>query len=187
MRGYGYCECGCGQKASISHVNDKTRGYVKGKPVRFLPGHNAQQGDPRWKETAGNPAGLCGCGCGRKTPLAKTTDPRVGHVKGKPLRFVRGHHRRKSPTDYVIENRGYETPCWIWQGAVVHPGYGQMRRDGRRVMAHRFYYEREHGPVPDGLELDHLCRVYACVNPDHLEPVTHAVNMSRAAKARMVK
>jgi hypothetical protein len=75
--------------------------------------------------------------------------------------------------------------CWLWQGNI-HPdkGYGIMRRGGLTRRAHRFFYETLVGPVPDGLELDHLCRVRHCVNPDHLEPVTHAENLRRGREAR---
>jgi hypothetical protein len=81
------------------------------------------------------------------------------------------------------------TPCWEWQYNLVN-GYGQHhvnirridREAGRRqkaVLAHRFAYEFLVGPIPGGLTLDHLCRNRACVNPAHLEPVTHRVNILR--------
>lgn len=68
--------------------------------------------------------------------------------------------------------------CWLWMSAMVN-GYGRFKAE-RQTSAHRFAYELIVGPIPDGLELDHLCRVRNCVNPDHLEPVTHAENMARA-------
>ena len=72
-----------------------------------------------------------------------------------------------------------KTPtCWIWT-AALDDGYGQFWYDGRMVRAHRFAYELVIGPIPDGLEPDHLCENTACVNPDHLEPVTHQENMLR--------
>lgn len=75
--------------------------------------------------------------------------------------------------------------CWEWTGALTDQGYGSFYVRGTgayttlKVLAHRWSYESLRGPIPDGLELDHLCRNRACVNPDHLEPVTSRVNMLR--------
>jgi hypothetical protein len=71
------------------------------------------------------------------------------------------------------------TTCWLWRSALSNQGYGQFHLNGRTVSAHVVAWEAEHGPVPEGLELDHSCRNHGCVRPDHMEPVTHAVNMSR--------
>ena len=68
--------------------------------------------------------------------------------------------------------------CWNWL-AHTADGYGVFWEHKRLVKAHRFSYELHVGPIPNGLELDHLCRNRACVNPDHLEPVTHSVNVLR--------
>lgn len=68
--------------------------------------------------------------------------------------------------------------CWVWTAATVK-GYGHLRVQGRDWYAHRFSYEQAVGPIPDGLQIDHLCQNKLCVNPDHLEPVTARENMLR--------
>jgi hypothetical protein len=73
--------------------------------------------------------------------------------------------------------------CWEWTSGKDAKGYGKFRAASKdnKVGAHDFAWENLVGPVPEGLELDHLCRNTACVNPDHLEPVTHSENMKRGA------
>jgi hypothetical protein len=77
----------------------------------------------------------------------------------------------------------------MWTGAKSKNGYGHFRTSGDKLhYAHRFAYELLIGPIPEGLQLDHLCRNRACVRPEHLEPVTHVENIRRsdlqAARAR---
>ncbi len=69
--------------------------------------------------------------------------------------------------------------CWMWEGFRNGDGYGRFYAHGRMTMTHRFSYEGARGPIPPGLEIDHLCRTRACVNPAHMEPVTHAENVRR--------
>jgi hypothetical protein len=130
------------------------------------------------------PYGYCHCGCGEKTTICPRTINRFGRTAGEPVRYLPGHHLRKK-NHFALEDRGYTTPCWIWQLATNPKGYGRVRvpNEDRKMLAHRFYYEKHVGPVPEGLQLDHLCRVRACVNPDHLEPVTAAVNTQRGRNA----
>ena len=86
-----------------------------------------------------------------------------------------------------FETKFVKTPnaCWEWLGWTVH-GYGvfdmpQIKGQPRhKVRAHRFSYELYVGPIPEGLDLDHLCKNRICVNPDHLEPVTRKENLMRA-------
>jgi hypothetical protein len=70
--------------------------------------------------------------------------------------------------------------CWVWQRAKNWDGYGQVRHDGNTRLVHRLTYRLIVGPIPDGLTLDHLCRIRACCNPEHLDPVTLKVNILRA-------
>ncbi len=71
--------------------------------------------------------------------------------------------------------------CWEWLGGRNSWGYGVSYENHRAQPAHRVVYERLVGPIPEGLELDHLCRNRACCNPGHLEPVTRQENLRRCA------
>lgn len=69
--------------------------------------------------------------------------------------------------------------CWLWDAACDTGGYAQISVGNKSKSAHRISYEMHVGPVPEGLVLDHKCRVRSCVNPDHLEPVTNRENILR--------
>lgn len=88
--------------------------------------------------------------------------------------------RRKSLIERI---RFDESGCWIWTGKRTPEGYGHhVIWQGSKPLyraAHRFVYEQFVGPIPEGLQLDHLCRVKECVNPAHLEPVTPRENTAR--------
>jgi hypothetical protein len=75
----------------------------------------------------------------------------------------------------VVDERG----CWIWTASKTIGGYGHLTFQSERRYAHRFAYELLVAPVPKHLDVDHLCRVRACCNPDHLEPVTRRENLLR--------
>lgn len=77
--------------------------------------------------------------------------------------------------------RKQDDGCWIWTGSISSDGYGQLSSSHRNKphRSHRFSYTMHVGEIPAGLELDHLCRVRACVNPEHLEAVTRQVNQRR--------
>lgn len=74
---------------------------------------------------------------------------------------------------------GHPLGCWLWKRATNAYGYGVHREDGVLHLAHRRSYELLAGPIPEGLQLDHMCRVRACVNPDHLDAVTQRENLLR--------
>lgn len=125
---------------------------------------------------------LCDCGCGQHTFVSTITSKKRNIKRGDACRFLLGHGSRASSTWHIEEDRGYVTPCWIWQRSLrKKDGYGQVAINGRRRQAHRFYYERHMGPIPEGKEIDHLCGVKACVNPDHLKAVEQPENLWRAA------
>lgn len=72
-----------------------------------------------------------------------------------------------------------ESGCWIWEGAQTFDGYGKLSVGNKNKGAHRVAYQLFVGEIPNGLHLDHLCRVRCCINPYHLEPVTCRENLLR--------
>lgn len=94
-----------------------------------------------------------------------------------PLRAV------KPIEDRLFPRIDADGPCWLWTGATNRNGYGAINRGRRLGMArvHRVVWELLVGPIPEDMDLDHLCRIRTCCNPDHLEPVTRALNVARGA------
>lgn len=79
---------------------------------------------------------------------------------------------------YTIDENG----CWIWTGAMTNSGYGNLTLSEptrKTVSAHCAFYEYYIGPIPAGLQIDHLCRIKRCVNPAYMEPVTRSENARR--------
>ncbi len=104
--------------------------------------------------------------------LAGDSDP--------PLPRKAGCIDYRSPEERFWAKVDLTLGCWLWMGGVNRDGYGHIRGyENRRIGVHRFAYELLVGSIPEGLEIDHLCRVRRCVNPEHLEPVPHRVNVLR--------
>lgn len=89
---------------------------------------------------------------------------------------------RTRDAGYTVEEG---TGCWIWLGAKGKNGYGRIEIDGKSTGAHRWYWERIHGPMPEGMEPHHKCENPACVNPAHIEPVTHGENLRAGIQAKL--
>jgi hypothetical protein len=93
--------------------------------------------------------------------------------------------KKKADEDWYEVDKA--TGCWVWQGRTLR-GYGVHATAydaGYSQLAHRYFYEKLVGPVPEGRELDHLCRNKACVNPGHLDPVSHQVNVRRKEETKL--
>lgn len=83
---------------------------------------------------------------------------------------------------FAAKTRRDENGCLVWTGATTSNGYGKIWIAGKWMRAHRFSYQAFIGEVPEGLELDHLCRNRRCCDPLHVEPVTHQENLRRGAR-----
>ncbi len=137
------------------------------------------------------PVGFCRCGCGQKTNPAKQGDTKRGYAAGEPQRFAPGHNGNRRPLRDRWEEKVERLPsgCWKWTGAIKKDGYGYISRGtrpNRMATAHHVSYELHVGPVDPGMDVDHLCRNRWCVNPAHLEAVTHRENCLRGVAPNMI-
>lgn len=178
------CECGCGRPAPLARKTERKRGWVKGQPIRFIQGHNAGSGVP----VAVQPTdGRCACGCGLATPLAPSSRASRGRVKGQPVRYLPSHNgnNRSGTLRHRLFDRLIIDPsgCLLWTGSKDKRGYGHIMIGKKVYFVHRLMYEMFVGPIPEGMELDHVralgCMSTSCASPAHLEPVTGQENKRR--------
>lgn len=117
----------------------------------------------------------CGCGCRESITSTKPN-----------AKYILGHNNRRTPNDYEVVDMSYKTPCWAWIRSINPKGYGRATfASGKTGLAHRKYYENHIGPIAKGMQIDHLCRVTRCVNPEHMEQVTPAENIRRACRTKL--
>ena len=134
---------------------------MRGQPARRCGARSAIMGiDALWWET-----GVHGSHRGPLSNPGGFIMPRV--------------YTRRPPEERFWEKVERTTSCWLWTGKLNPNGYAQFMVVGRYQNVHRFAYELLVGPIPQGLTIDHLCRVRHCVNPAHLEPVTIRENVLR--------
>jgi len=160
------CACGCGEEATI----DRRRKRVS----KYKSGHNSRANHPMQGKT--------------HTDEARQ---KIRSARASQVSVVGGGPAVRPAIDRFLDHVEKTDKCWLWTGSTNGNGdYGAFgvgsERDGtaRVIRAHRFSYEHFIGPIPVGLELDHTCTTPICVNPEHLEPVTHAENLRRGAARR---
>lgn len=87
----------------------------------------------------------------------------------------------------------FPTPCWEWTGSLIKGGYALFRLSStnpsqqEKILAHRYSFELTYYPIPEGMEIDHMCKTRHCVNPDHLDLVTRQENIDRSQKSECLR
>ena len=99
------------------------------------------------------------------------------------------HHEEESSFSTMAHEKYYrknpDTGCWDFTRKTQWNGYGRVCIESKRYMAHRFFYEKEHGKIDPALVLDHLCSNRSCVNPSHLEAVPQRINARRGRATKL--
>lgn len=138
----------------------------------------------RYLRLASDPVAFCSVvGCDRWVRASGMCNPHYLRTQRHGDPFGGGPSKRSvryaSDSERVLRNIEIVDGHWLWTGTLQPEGYGRIGKAGRPIGAHRLSYETFVGPIPEGLHIDHLCRIPRCVNPVHLEPVTCAENMHR--------
>ena len=116
---------------------------------------------------------------------------RARFLRLRPVRVAAAIARKDARVQSALEPRflSFIVPepnsgCWLWSGKLTNSGYSEFWADGKGRLGHRVAYRLYRAEIPEGLEIDHLCRIPICVNPAHLEAVTHKVNQERGRGAK---
>lgn len=139
--------------------------------------------------------GQCLCGCGGLTKIATRTRGKLGHIKGQPQRYIRGHrpknigpYKKVDPIErfksFIVADPANGCHCFT---RLSKHGYGMFSVNRRHVHAHRWLWEFVHGVLPRHIDIDHLCRNRSCVNLEHLEPVTRKENIRRGIGPMLIR
>ena len=96
-----------------------------------------------------------------------------------------GHDRYATPEEAFIARTERRGDCLIWTGTTTDDGYGVITADGQNVLVHRWVWEQENGPIPEGVTLDHTCWARACADRAHLRLATHTENVRSLSGARI--
>ncbi len=129
---------------------------------------------------AANPRRCDFPGCGRPHKSRGYCHSHVTQLRrGEPLSSLLSWGRSVKERAFAVRKIDDVTGCWVWDAPLNDKGYGSIQANRKVTTVHLAFWRETVGPVPDGLELDHLCRNRACFNPAHLEPVTGRVNVLR--------
>lgn len=120
---------------------------------------------------------LCGCGCGKPTPMYQSSRRDRGQFAGQPMRFIPKHGAApRSAEDFWARVAvGDPDECWLWTGSRFKDGYGRLNYQGSHFLAHRLAFILTHGAITSEV-VRHRCDVPPCCNPQHLVAGTYADN-----------